>query len=368
MSEPQPAAEGGGGPRPLSCVSCRTRKVKCNKVYPCDQCLKAGIHCVFPHRKRTGRPRRPHQNELLDRISRLEKIVGKVDPADLQKIKGDIAARGSGAGGASGTGGAGGAGDAGGAGGAGEAYDAIWPFISLPPAHPEVLCAGPPRDPVFDEGPREGSSAGTRSPPSPDYGAQASQYLGPQFWNQLCSEVEGLKQVLAQQSDSDDEDDLADSSPGSQAQTAEQAGRSIPNSLFGNTMNISVDQIAHPPSQHILYLCTAYFQGVDIILKVLHRPTITKTIEAVAHSPDKSSIDKGTEALIFAMYYGAVTSLTPEVCLVNLGETRAVLSARYRLATEMALARADYLNCTTLEPLQALAIYIVRSPPSQLNT
>lgn len=33
---------------PISCVSCRRMKIKCNKLYPCNQCMKRGIPCQYP--------------------------------------------------------------------------------------------------------------------------------------------------------------------------------------------------------------------------------------------------------------------------------------------------------------------------------
>lgn len=33
---------------PISCVSCRRRKIKCNKKKPCDQCIKRQLICEFP--------------------------------------------------------------------------------------------------------------------------------------------------------------------------------------------------------------------------------------------------------------------------------------------------------------------------------
>lgn len=97
-----------------------------------------------------------------------------------------------------------------------------------------------------------------------------------------------------------------------------------------------------------------------MVLKILHRPTLTKLVEDFATPHREAAVDKDTETLLFAMYFVAVTSLSAEACLADLGETRAVLVARYRLATEVALARADYLNSSQIEPLQAFALYIVR--------
>src|SRR5277367_6126166 len=65
-----------------SCVTCRRRKVKCDKQYPCSNCSKAQTQCVFPAPGRA--PRRPRtggkgsserEAELLKRLRRLEGVV-----------------------------------------------------------------------------------------------------------------------------------------------------------------------------------------------------------------------------------------------------------------------------------------------------
>jgi hypothetical protein len=65
-----------------SCVTCRRRKVKCDKQVPCSNCTKAQTQCVFPAPGRA--PRRPRQGgkvvsereaELLKRLRRLEGVV-----------------------------------------------------------------------------------------------------------------------------------------------------------------------------------------------------------------------------------------------------------------------------------------------------
>lgn len=60
-----------------SCVTCRRRKVRCNKRSPCSNCLKAGIDCVFPPPGRAPRKsaKRPPDAELLSRLRRLEGVV-----------------------------------------------------------------------------------------------------------------------------------------------------------------------------------------------------------------------------------------------------------------------------------------------------
>lgn len=73
-SGPSPA--GAPTPNPRSCVTCRRRKVKCDKKNPCSNCVRAKIDCVFPGPGRAPRKsRKPPDAELLERLRRLEGVV-----------------------------------------------------------------------------------------------------------------------------------------------------------------------------------------------------------------------------------------------------------------------------------------------------
>lgn len=79
----------GSGPavNPRSCVTCRRRKVRCDKQMPCSNCRRALIPCVFPapgRAPRQARPRDPNappkatthrEAELVKRLKKLEGIV-----------------------------------------------------------------------------------------------------------------------------------------------------------------------------------------------------------------------------------------------------------------------------------------------------
>lgn len=63
-------------PNPRSCTTCRKRKVRCDKKYPCASCLKTGSVCVFPGPGRAPRrSRKPQDAELMARLKRLEGVV-----------------------------------------------------------------------------------------------------------------------------------------------------------------------------------------------------------------------------------------------------------------------------------------------------
>lgn len=68
-----------------SCITCRRRKVKCDKQDPCSHCIRGRIECVYPAPGRA--PRKPRvasisnkhvserETELLKRLRRLEGVV-----------------------------------------------------------------------------------------------------------------------------------------------------------------------------------------------------------------------------------------------------------------------------------------------------
>lgn len=67
---------GASPPNPRSCTTCRKRKVRCDKKYPCASCLKTRSVCVFPGPGRAPRrSRKPQDAELMARLKRLEGVV-----------------------------------------------------------------------------------------------------------------------------------------------------------------------------------------------------------------------------------------------------------------------------------------------------
>lgn len=74
------SATGAPSPNPRSCVTCRRRKVKCDKKNPCSNCVRAKIECVFPGPGRAPRKsRKPPDAELLERLRRLEGVVSSLN-------------------------------------------------------------------------------------------------------------------------------------------------------------------------------------------------------------------------------------------------------------------------------------------------
>ncbi|OJD15491.1 hypothetical protein AJ78_04255 [Emergomyces pasteurianus Ep9510] len=60
-------------PRVLACASCKQRRVKCSRSFPCTNCVRAGVPCV--QLTANQRRRRFAERELLDRLHHYESIL-----------------------------------------------------------------------------------------------------------------------------------------------------------------------------------------------------------------------------------------------------------------------------------------------------
>ncbi|KAJ5429235.1 hypothetical protein N7491_006251 [Penicillium cf. griseofulvum] len=119
-------------------------------------------------------------------------------------------------------------------------------------------------------------------------------------------------------------------------------------------------QHLHPPLTQGVTLFAAFTENVAPLVRIFHMPTLTHVYWDAIASLD--SLDKHTEALIFAIYYSSVVSLTPEQCLVILHETREAALERYRLAVQQALARGNLLNTQRMTMLQAAVLFLSALP------
>ena len=74
---------------PRSCVTCRRRKVRCDKHMPCSNCRRAQISCIFPAPGRAPRrprpkdpnapPKQPSSEREIELMKRLRKLEGIVE-------------------------------------------------------------------------------------------------------------------------------------------------------------------------------------------------------------------------------------------------------------------------------------------------
>ena len=175
-------------------------------------------------------------------------------------------------------------------------------------------------------------------------------------------------------------DDDSDEEEDSQLSPAE-TSTSQSSVLFGTSpLRQRELHLLHPPPAQLIALFHLYEKNVDPMVKLLHIPSLRKLVQSAAANIETIPSGNYVEALLFAMYYAAITSLIEEECLQNFHYGRGFLLAKYRSGTESALSNADLL-CTqeigkakssrqvlttrlinyaqTLGTLQALVIFLV---------
>lgn len=299
---------------PASCTLCRRRKVKCDRTIPCGNCQRSRAECTpfIPSRaargRQGGRKRKREEVDILQRIAKLEGLVKTIEghetpQGDQERTAGK------------------------------KSVDALRANASAEPLESDVR--NQPTAPRLDK------------------------YLASSFWVSLSEEIHGLKDVLAGSSDDGDEDE-GEPAPGSKISNLGQQNLQQSNhSGFAISRTTIVEDIILPNSRQVYTFCDMYMANVDPISKVLHGPSLRKYLQENAAELDSSPGRGGLEALRFAIYYAAVTSIEDGECRHRIGEYRAVLLARYRVGIESALAKADFINTVELSTLQALVIYLV---------
>lgn len=340
---------------PRSCVTCRKRKVKCDKIHPCSNCNRAHIECVFPAPGRAPRKVRKvgdgRDKELLERLRRLEGVVkglGVEVPGDSVGKNGSIGGQ-----------------DAEGV----EEEDTAMRIDSADDTG-IVEDQAVPDGETENEGWSEkvvkdwhekwqpNSQQSIHETTQGDFEHRfgrliinegKSRYINNSFWASLSGEVEDLKGILNQSSDDED----AVQSPGSNST----GGVTHQGWIFGfNSQNVDLLSL-HPLPNQIAEYWETYKDRVDPLVKVLHIPSIEPTVlSAASHL---SNLSKGFETLIFTIYYAAVTSLDPPQCKQKFGEEKTVLLSRYRFGIEQALARAGFLTTEEIVVLQAFVIFLI---------
>jgi hypothetical protein len=318
--------DGASDSKTLSCVTCRQRKVKCNRVNPCNLCTKAGIQCVFPNRVRVSRAKQAAASktrdvELLRRISRLESLVSKIDAADAMKDDhGEDDPM------------------------FGRATDTK-ALTSIPG---DVANGGGARSSRLDE--KYAAFVKIQETGTP--------YLSSEFWANLCDEVDGLRHLL--EHSPDDEDELDDSTSNST-----EAKHSSPHFIFNEPSGPFDSEPPYPSDTHRAILFQFYFANVDPLCKILHKPTSISHLVGAKDLMDESTGRfkfRSLEAITFAIYFAAVTTMSPEECLNYFSEEKDGLVTRYKRSSEAALTQADFMNSMEIVTLQALTLYMVPAP------
>lgn len=122
-------------------------------------------------------------------------------------------------------------------------------------------------------------------------------------------QLNGLKMDLTgENSDSSEEEYSQGKTPSTQELDRTPSERHA--FLFRHNLGISAPSSRefHPLPSQIPFLLNTYAENVNIFVQIVHIPTITKMTREVRRG-DMSNLTAANEALLFAIYYAAVTSM-----------------------------------------------------------
>lgn len=112
----------------------------------------------------------------------------------------------------------------------------------------------------------------------------------------------------------------------------------------------------HPPLFQSVALLSLFTENVLPLVHIFHMPTTSRLYWDAIETLD--SLDRNTEALLFAIYYSAILSADPERRESILGISSNTALETYRFAVEQAITRADLLNTRSILLLQAVVLFL----------
>ncbi|KAF4628725.1 hypothetical protein G7Y89_g9431 [Cudoniella acicularis] len=285
-----------------SCVLCQQRKVKCDRQKPCSNCIKARAECVtstptLPRRRR----RKFTETDLATRLKKYEYLLKK-HGVKIEEEEED-------------------------------------------------------NSPVMEEeaheyreyGAQTGISLTVPRARNAEKGAlftnkENSHYVESTLWENLRDEIQDPKDGLQENSSSED---------GTTDKNLYPIAESF---LLGNTAASKSLTALHPPPVHIFKMWQTFLVNVNPLTKLFHGPTVQQTILDASGNLEK--VSRPTEALMFAIYFLAVLSLTNEQCESMFGESQPALISKYSHGAQQALINSRFMKSLNISTLQALALYI----------
>ncbi|KAJ3529566.1 hypothetical protein NM208_g9696 [Fusarium decemcellulare] len=215
-----------------------------------------------------------------------------------------------------------------------------------------------------------GGSAEAQSPPeqradgaSPSFDLDDLRwrYVASGFWSRISDELDELKmdtRELAGHGDdeSSEDEDFPASTPSTHELDRAPSERHA--FMFRHNLTSSTPDMRHlrPLPSQIPFLLDTFSENVNFIVHVVHMPSIRDMVRKARGAP--ASLAPADEALMFAIYYAAVTSMEDDDVVTNFGSTKAELNLKFRRGLEQALAMADFLSDPNMTLVQALLIFL----------
>lgn len=291
--------------RVLACVLCQQRKVKCDRKFPCANCVKFRAQCVPSTLAPRRRRRKVPDQALLTRLSKYEELLqqNNVEFEPLDKAQ-----------------------------------------------HGDTTSPTAEGGDDSDEEPPESSVMDISSPSTTAKSERT--YEAKNFWNALS------RGFLGPDSDSDS---LHDDVRATVLKRAVDSffDRNDDHLLFGSRETAVDLSTLHPEPVQLFKLWQIYLDNINALLKVTHTPSLQGRILEAAGNV--KNIDPNLEALLFGIYCISVQSLDEDACQAALGSSREDLLTRYQFGCQQAMMNAGFLRTNDRDCLTGLLLFLVSS-------
>ncbi|CEJ56032.1 hypothetical protein PMG11_02258 [Penicillium brasilianum] len=291
--------------RVLACILCQQRKVKCDRKFPCSNCVKHQTQCVPSSQTRPRRRRFP-ERQLLERLRSYEELLrqNKIKFEPLHKE-------------------------------------------SSPAARSDDL-----REESEDSGAEQPDSGGSEGPSPTHPSKPKSAYDVKNIWHALSQGFRGVN------NDGDLNDGVREVMVG---KTWDHLFDNDDHLLFGSRQAAFELSTLHPEPVHIFRLWQVYIENVNPLLRVTHTPTLQgRIIEAASNL---TNVTPALEALMFSIYSMAVLSLG-EDCQTLFGIPKDELLRKFQFGCQQALLKCGFLRSADRDCLTALYLYLVSVHPN----
>ncbi|KAK0647976.1 Transcription factor vrtR1 [Lasiodiplodia hormozganensis] len=297
-----PSSQPRKAQRVLACVLCQQRKIKCNRKFPCSNCIRSKASCV-PATVNPRRKRRFPERELLDRLNRYEDLLRQ------NNVK-------------------------------------FEPLHKEENASPNVEGANHSDEDMPEAPVVERPSGLVNVKPEPVYEPK-------NFWHTMS---QGFRDP------DNDSDSSQDDVREEVVKNAWDLLYSKNDHLLLGSRKTAVDiSTLHPEPVQILRLWQIYLDGVNPLLKVTHAPSLQgRIIEATSNVSHTSA---ALEALMLSIYCVAVQSLDEDDCQAIFNSSKENLLTAHHFGCEQALLNCGFLRTGDRDCLTALFLYLISVGP-----
>ncbi|OAA60854.1 Transcription factor [Cordyceps fumosorosea ARSEF 2679] len=324
--EPQDPSPGpstdGGSVKPFSCLVCRQRKVRCDRVQPCGNCKRARAECEYVAPVRGKRKRsKPSRETLHAKLRRYEEMLTTrgVDVGEKASTRREEEVEGGG--------------DEDGLSEGNDTADSLTSFSVTTPggeAAPSMgLRSALIRTP--GSGPKLVSKEGN-----------SRYYENSTLWTDITDDFRHPDEYVPVGDDDDDDDE---------PEADIFLGSSSSNSFNGQLRDWH-------PTIHCLYaLRDIYVDRVDPLMKIMHMPTFWALVLQAAER--KEDVSRPIEAVMFCFYFATISVIEEKECQKLFNESKKTMFAKYRAIARHTLKRAGLLSTTSPMTLRAFCLFMM---------